>query len=327
MIRTIGKIVAASLIVMLFPLSAMAQNWNLYTYISTTSIIPGKAIEDLAKQIEKDSNGDLDIHVHLGGSLPIKATNITQAVSQGGTIQIADDGFPYGNVPIAGVLNLPMLLPTEEKFQKALDVMMPELKKSFAKKGVELLATYHYTLQVLWSRNRMNSFADINGMKIRVTSPQQAAFIRAFGGTPVTIGTPEVAPALQRGVVDGVITSSTGGGSIWKDLLTHTYRLGPNFFTSYIIANKKAFDSLDPKLQEKIRKTAQTAAEHITEQLRNSEKETTRNMAEHGMVVTPAKQSDIKEGIKRMEPYWKKWASEHGPETTQALERIRDAIQ
>lgn len=327
MIRIIGKIVAVSLIVMLFPISAVAENWNLYTYISTTSIIPGKAIEDMAKQIEKDSDGALSVHVHLGGSLPIKATNITQAVSQGGTIQIADDGFPYGNVPIAGVLNLPMLLPTEEKFQKALDVMMPELKKSFAKRGVELLATYHYTLQVLWSRDKMTSFADINGMKIRVTSPQQAAFIRAFGGTPVTIGTPEVAPALQRGVVAGVITSSTGGGSIWKDLLTHTYRLGPNFFTSYIIANKRAFDALEPKLQEKIRKTAKATAEHITEQLRASEKETTENMAKHGMVVTPAKQSDIKDGIKKMEPYWKKWADQHGPETTQALERIRDAIQ
>lgn len=311
----------------LTPTAAQAENWNLYTYISTSSIAPGQAVQDLADQVEEDTGGDLSIRVYLGGSLPIKATNITQAVSQGGTIQIADDGFPYGNVPVAGILNLPMLLTTEEEFNKALEAIRPDLKKSFADRGIELLATYHYTLQVLWSRENLTSFADIKDAKIRVTSPQQAAFIRAFGGTPVTIGTPEVAPALQRGVVDGAITSSTGGGSIWKDLLSHTYRLGPNFFTSYILVNKAAFDALDPSLQETLRKRAEEIAERTTRELRDSEKATTDQMASDGMVVTPAREQDIKEGIDRMRSYWDEWAADQGDTAMQALEKVRHAIR
>lgn len=328
MIRKILKCLLIPAVASLLPLtSANADNWNLYTYISTTKIVPGQAMDNLARQIEKDSGGKLKVRVHLGGSLPIKATNITQAVSEGGTIQIADDGFPYGNIPIAGILNLPMLLPTEAKFEKALTVMRPYLKQSFASKGIEMLATYHYPLQVLWSRNKLNSFADINGAKIRVTSPQQAAFIRAFGGTPVTLGTPEVATALQRGVVDGAITCSTGGGSIWEDQLTHTYRLGPNFFTSYILVNKQAFDKLSPALREKIRASARKVAQQTTEQLRDSEKTTTEKMASKGMVVTPAKPSDVTEGVEKMQPYWDKWAKDHGPKAVEALKKIRHAIQ
>src|SRR5699024_8847250 len=142
------------------------------------------------------------------------ATNITQAVSQGGTIQIADDGFPYGNIPIAGILNLPMLLPTEAQFEKAVKVMRPYLLDAFAKHGIKVLAIYHYPQQVLWSSKKLTSFSDLKGLKIRVSSPQQAKFVETFGGVPVTLGTPEVAPALQRGVVDGAITASTGGGII-----------------------------------------------------------------------------------------------------------------
>lgn len=305
---------------------ASAQTWNLYTYISTASIAPGEAMQTLANRVKEQTGGALTLRVHLGGSLPIKATNITQAVSRGGTIQIADDGFPYGNIPIAGILNLPMLLPTEQQFEKAVAVMRPYLLKAFEKQGIEVLAIYHYPQQVLWARKKLTSFSDLKDLKIRVSSPQQAAFIEAFGGIPITLGTPEVAPALQRGVVDGAITASTGGGSIWKDLLTHTYRLGPNYFTSYILVNKNQFDALDPKVKTTLREIAGAIGQETTDTLRDNEASVTKKMADDGMVVTPARQADVKQGVKRMAAYWGKWAAKQGPETVEALKKVRAAI-
>jgi len=321
------KILLAMLIMALSSFtSASAQNWNLYTYISTASIAPGKAMQTLADRVKQQTDGALMLRVHLGGSLPIKATNITQAVSQGGTIQIADDGFPYGNVPIAGILNLPMLLPTETQFEAAVKVMRPYLLKAFAKHGVKILAIYHYPQQVLWSRKKLTSFADLDGLKIRVSSPQQAEFVKVFGGIPVTLGTPEVAPALQRGVVDGAITASTGGGIIWKDLLNYTYRLGPNYFTSFIIVNKARFEELDPEVQKQLAAVARKVAEETTDTLRNDESSVTKKMAAGGMVVTAAKQSDIEEGVKQLQDYWNQWAEQQGPTAVEALKKVRAAI-
>ena len=93
----------------------------------------------------------------------------------------------------------------------------------------------------------------MKGQKIRVTSPEQGEFVRRFGGTPVTIGAAEVPSALDRGVVDGVFTASSGGGKIWRDLLKSSYRLGPNFFDASIAVNKTAFEKLAPAVQQAAR--------------------------------------------------------------------------
>src|SRR5699024_5879267 len=119
-----------------FFVSAAAATWNAYTYMGVTSVPAGKMMQNISKEISKKSNDTLTIRLHLGGSLPIKATNITQSVSSGVAIQLADDGFPYGNIPIAGILNLPMLLTSQEQFSKAIKILMPYFRKAYSKKGI-----------------------------------------------------------------------------------------------------------------------------------------------------------------------------------------------
>ncbi|GAB3679819.1 TRAP transporter substrate-binding protein DctP [Salinisphaera aquimarina] len=306
--------------------SAVAENWNAYTYINTPVMTAGSMMQKITQQVTEQTDGDLTVRMHFGGSLPIQATNITQSVSRGGTIQLADDGFPYGNVPIAGILNLPLLLTSEADFDKAVDVMRPALEKAFAARGIQILAIYHYPQQVAWSSKKLTSLADMAGSKMRVSSPQQAAFVRAFGGTPVTIGTPEVAPALQRGVVDGVFTASSGGARTWKDLLNYSYRLGPNYFASFVLVNKKAFDALDPKLQKTLESVVQKNADWGTTQMRKEEQTLTDEMQSEGMTVTAASAEDTQQGVEKMSSYWEEWASDQGAPTQALLKKVRAAI-
>lgn len=311
---------------MLLSAQASAATWNAYTYVPTTSITAGAAMKKVANRITKQTNGKLRVRLHLGGSLPIKATNITQAVSQGGTIKLADDGFPYGNIPIAGILNLPMLLTNEHDFETATKIMEPYLKKAYAKKGIVLLGIYHFPLQTMWSSKKLTRLADLSGMKMRVSSPQQAAFVRTFGGTPVTLGSPEVPSALQRGVVDGVFTASSGGAKVWKDLLHYNYRLGPNYFSSFIIANKAAFDRLSPSEQKTVKGVVANITPWATNTMRKVEKKITAKMAANGMTVTQPKSADVKLGVKKMSSYWTSWAKDQGHDTVEALKKIRAAI-
>lgn len=303
-----------------------AATWNAYTYVATPKITSGTMMKKIAQQVTEQTGEELTVALHYGGSLPIQATNITQAISRGAVIQLGDDGFPYGNIPIAGTLNLPMLLTTEKQFETAIEIMRPHIEKAFAEHGIELLAIYHYPQQVAWSSEKLTSLADLEGMKMRVTSPQQAAFVEAFGGIPVTLGTPEVAPALQRGVVEGVFTASSGGARTWGDMLSYNYRLGPNYFASFIIANKQAFEQLDSETQKTVRSVAQELSAWATEQMKKEEKRITQEMAERGMTVTEAKAADIKEGAERMASYWEQWAKEQGSTAVKILDKIRAAI-
>jgi len=68
-----------------------------------------------------------------------------------------------------------MLIRNYEEFAKASEVLRPYVEAAYAKKGVIVLGEYYYPLQVMWSRKKLSSLADINGQKIRVASPSSAS--------------------------------------------------------------------------------------------------------------------------------------------------------
>ena len=63
------------------------------------------------------------------------------------------------------------------------------------------------------------------------------------------VGTSEVPAALDRGVVDGAITASSGYGYVWRDLFKYNYRLNLGYVCSLLLANKRAWDKLSPSVQ------------------------------------------------------------------------------
>ena len=116
------KIFVALFVTLAFVFSALPtyakDRWTAYTYASVASSAAVKGLNEAIDNIAKQTKGDFDIKLHLGGTLHIKAANITQAVADG-VIDMASDLFYLGNVPIGGVLSLPMLIRTEEEWQKA----------------------------------------------------------------------------------------------------------------------------------------------------------------------------------------------------------------
>src|SRR5689334_22948104 len=107
--------------------AAAAENWDLYIYNPVATVAAVKGMNVIIEQIEKETNGELKVRLHLGGSLPINTTNITQAVSDD-VVQMGDDGYFTGNVPIAGILRLPMLIRTRDEYAKAAAVVDPYLE-------------------------------------------------------------------------------------------------------------------------------------------------------------------------------------------------------
>lgn len=305
--------------------AAAAEKWDLYIYNPVATVAAAKGMSAVAEQIEKDTGGELSVRLHLGGSLPINTTTITQAVSDD-VVQMGDDGYFLGNVPIGGVLRLPMLIRSLDEYKKAADIMAPYLEKAFEKKGVLVLGQYLYPYQVAFSSKKLTSLADIKGQKIRVTSPEQGEFIKRLGGVPVTLGAPEVPSALDRSIVDGVLTANTGGGNTWKDLLKFNYRLGINYFNSVVIVNKERFNKLSPEIQAKVRKAVSDHMPLITKAMADEEDSQSKKFAESGMTVTEPQPGDLDVGTKVISAYWDEWAKTKGPDAAAALKQVRAAL-
>jgi TRAP-type C4-dicarboxylate transport system substrate-binding protein len=302
-----------------------ATLWQAYTYNPVGTVASVLGFKRLISNLEKASNGSVTVSLHLGGSLPIAGNNITQAVSQH-VVQLADDGFATGNIPITAVLRLPMLLLSVSDMLKAMAILRPYLDQDYAKKGILVLGQYTYPFQVIWGRKKITSPDDIKGLKLRVTSVEEGEFIRRFGGTPITMNTADVAAALDRGVVDGALTASSGGGITWQDLLHWRYGFPTSFVNSTFVVNQVDVEKLPPALGKALPGIADEAAQWATEEMQRQEDQITEQMAKSGMVITAASPDDIKRAVEKMQSYWPEWAKAHGPDAVEVLGKIRAAI-
>src|SRR5712672_4810654 len=262
------------------------------------------------EQVEKQTNGELKIRLHLASTLQINASNITQAVGEN-VVQIGDDLFNSGNIAVAGIPRLPMLIQSYEDFAKADAVLKPYIEKAFAQKGSTVLASYTYPLQFVWGRKKLASLDDIKGMKLRVAQPEQGELVRRFGGVSITMSAPEVPSALDRGVVDGIFTAGVGA-VLWKDLLKYGFLIPVNWNNSYILANAEAFKKLSPELQGKLRKASEAAAKWNQDTMQQEEAASVKTLIDAGYTMTTAPAEEAAKVADTMKPYWDDWAKSRG---------------
>lgn len=305
--------------------TALATEWTAYTYSAVSTTAAVKGMKRIVEQVEKATDGNLTIKLHLGKTLQIKSSDITQSVGDG-VVDFAADYFFSGNVPIARVLNLPMLIENDDQWNKAYAAMEPTLAQAFAKQGTVLLGGYRYPKQVIFTTFKIDSLQDLAGHKIRVTSPEQGEFIKAFGGAPITLSGSEVPTALERGVIEGVLTASAGGAKRWHEFLPFNYRFPVNYGNSMIIANAKAFDALSAKDRAALRQIVAKEGELISAEFTEDESIQMKAQAGKGMKIIELNDKDLALARQKLAPYWESWAKANGPEYEAALKSVRAAI-
>jgi len=319
-----GSLLGLSLLMAQVSTSSAAQTWNAYTYNSVATVTAAKGLVELFDEIGKRTKGELTIKLHLGGTLQIKATDITQAVGDN-IVQMGDDAFFLGSVPTGAVARLPMLVHDPAEYDKVSAIVAPALSDAYAKRGIVVAGEYVFPEQVIWSRKELKTLKDIQGQKIRVISPDQGEFIKRMGGSPVTLGTSEVPAALDRGVVDGAITASSGYGYVWRDLFKYNYRLNLGYVSSLLLVNKRAWDKLSPSVQTVVQDTIREITAKTTNAMASEDQDLTRKLAEQMTVAVPSA-ADVEEAEQRIKPYYEEWAKAQGPDAVELLARVRKAL-
>ena len=304
--------------------AAAAETWKFYMHQSAPNFATSRGAKLLTEEIEKATNGELKMQLHLSGTLQISPSDITKAVGEN-IVQFGYDLFNSGNIPLAGIPRLPMLVQSYEDFTKTAAVLQPYIEKAFAAKGSTVLAAYSYPMQVVWGKKKLESLEDIKGLKLRVAAPEQGEFVRRFGGTSITMSAPEVPSALDRGVVDGIFTAGVGA-VLWKDLLKYGFLMVVNVNNSYIIANTEAFNKLSPDLQAKLRTVAADIGRWNQDTMKTEEAASQKTLADAGYVLTQAKPAEVAKAVETMKPYWDEWAKSRGPEVVEALGKVRAAL-
>ena len=105
--------------------------------------------------------------------------------------------------------HLPGLLTDVAVYQKMLDPLLRgETDRVWrAKYKAVQLATGVFEDQCLISKAPLHTVADFAGKKVRVHNTEAAALMSKIGAVPTPVPFGEITPALQRGIVDIVMTS------------------------------------------------------------------------------------------------------------------------
>ncbi len=164
-------------------------SWTAYTYVPAATLAPAKVFQEIIARVAKETSNGFQIKYHLGGSLSIKVTDITTAVGDN-VIQLGDDGFQQGNVPITGILRLPMLITNAQEFEKALAIMKPYVEKAYDKKGAVLLSTYYFPVQIAWSNKKLASLDGLQG-------PEDPRHLAGADRVPEALRAPTASPSAR----------------------------------------------------------------------------------------------------------------------------------
>lgn len=209
-------------------------------------------------RIEKESAGELKCQIYpamqLGGT---PAQLLDQARDGVADIVWTIPTYTAGRYTKTEVFELPFMAINAKQGSQALwDYTQKHSLDEF--KGVKPLFMHTTEGYVLHSSKPIHKMEDLKGKKIRTATRISARMMAALGGTPVQMPLPQVADALSKGVVDGVLVpwEAMPATKLYEIVKYHldAPKGSPRFANSIFIfgMNQAKYDSLPPKLKKVI---------------------------------------------------------------------------
>lgn len=208
-----------------------------------------------AKKIEEGTGGKVQVKFLTGGALG-KPGQTYDVVAKG----IADIGWDIcdyspGRFLLTTAVELPFMVKSAEKGGVALwktYEKFPEFQKEY--EDTKLLALAPHAPGVISSAKKpIKTLDDLKGMKFKTASSFVTDALQLFGAVPVVQPVTETYTSLERGVVDGVI-STYDGIVIFKLNELLKYYTAADFYSMvfWVAMNKDKYNSLPDDVKKVI---------------------------------------------------------------------------
>ena len=217
------------------------------------------AMERLKDRVAEEIPGS-DVRIFVSSSL-YKIPEAMEAMTEG-NLEMAWGQFgktaqvdPYANVVVG-----PMLLTTPGAINQLDNFSTYKMlvERFNDVHDIKLFGTAHlsFYMGVGGAKGRLIAPSDFQGKKMRSMGPAENAMLSAFGSNPTTMAFGDVPPALETGVIDGLLTS-LGGWNKVKEQAPYFSVAGVNGIVGdyyYLAASNKWWNTLSPEHQAIIEK-------------------------------------------------------------------------
>jgi TRAP-type C4-dicarboxylate transport system substrate-binding protein len=250
-----GKLACIVLIVGLLLLATQAfgqikLNYSIFFPASHRNSI---LAAEWAKEVEKRTNGQVQITLFYGGTLT-PADKCYDGVVKG----ISDLGmsvFSYtmGRFPLIEVLDLPLGSRSGLVATRLANDFYNEFKPNELD-DVQVMYLHGHGPGLLHTKTPVRTLEDLKGMKIRATGTT-ARIVSALGATPVAMPMGDSYDALSRGVAQGIVspTEALQGWKLGEVVKYTTQDYGAAYSVAFfVVMNKARWNSLPADVQKAI---------------------------------------------------------------------------
>lgn len=277
------------------------------------------------KRISKDSGGKLKVKAFLSGKLGGEREMIDD--TQKGTLQMfggSIGAIASVHAPELSVYELPFIFESDAEADFVMNATRDRVADILAKRGF---------VMAMWAENGWHGYG-VKGKDVCLKSPDdlkgkkmrsQESIIhldtyKAFGASPVEMGTPEVLAALQTGTVDGYSNTPLFSFSTsWYtgiDSFTYSKHI---YQPAALVYSKKWFDTLPKDMQAILLKRDEEASGFKL--VRQLTQPLLKNLEAAGKTVCTLNAAETAAYAAKAKPVWDKFAKQ-----SKANKEMLDAV-
>lgn len=310
------------------PKQAQPVKWN------ANSVWPPEnhqsaGLQQYAEKVKQATKGKVEITVQTGGALGYKGPELLKVVRDG-LVPVSDilTSGVAGDEPVFGVVTLPFLIQSFEEGKILNDIARPYFDKVAEEKWQQkILYISPWPAAGLWSKGKVQSVAEMKGLKTRTYDKNGALVMEAVKGTPYPLPFSEVYSSLATGVIDSVLTSTpTAVDAKFWEVLKYYTPINVTMATDLVTVNLKAFNALDKESQEALIKAGKEMEAEMWAQVAKLDKEKEALCNEKGIVtVQPSKEylNELSAITKNIREDWLKTAP---PEAKEIVAKFQKQV-
>lgn len=233
--------------------AAPEYKWTM-SFLPVTGTTYYDAAQVLPERIRKATNGRVEITAN--GSL-VPGNRLLEAVRDGEVqMTMPLSGYYTASQPLFTLGALPGISESQEDLDRLLDSSYGQaLREMYARdyKARELMNAA-FCPQTMFSNKPVVTAEDWKGLRVRVNNAGTAVLANVLGAKPTSLAAGEVLPALQRGVIDAVLTDACwayGAGFYTAVKHASVWKLG-SVVPWNVLVNQDAWAKLPKDLQQSI---------------------------------------------------------------------------
>lgn len=251
-------------------------------------------LQEFAQKVNQATDGQVEITVQTGGALGYQGPELLKVVRDG-LVPVSDmlTSGVAGDEPVFDVVTMPFLIQSFEEGKILNDIARPYFDQVAEEKwNQKILYIAPWPAAGIWSKDKVESVADMKGLKTRTYDKNGALVMEAVGGTPYPLPFSEVYSSLATGLIDSVLTSTpTAVDAKFWEVLNYYAPINVTMATDLITVNLTAFNKLDPDTQAALINAGQEMEEIMWARVAELDKEKESISNENGIeTIAPSQE-------------------------------------